>query len=104
MADEQEPLTIDAERMRKLGNELRSRFAAYDKARRPIEDQWLKNVRQFVGEYDPKVLETMKPEQSRAYPRITRVKVLSMVARLHALLFPAGEDRKSTSELQSQSN
>lgn len=91
MADEQEPLMIDAERMRKLGNELRSRFAAYDKARRPIEDQWLKNVRQFVGEYDPKVLETMKPEQSRAYPRITRVKVLSMVARLHALLFPAGE-------------
>jgi hypothetical protein len=48
-------------------------------------------VRQYVGEYDPKILATLKPEQSRAYPRITRVKVLSIVARLHAMLFPAGE-------------
>lgn len=91
MADEQIPLTIDAERMRKLGSELRSRFAAYDKARQSVEEQWLRNVRQFVGEYDPKFLSNLTPEQSRAYPRITRVKVLSMVARLHALLFPAGE-------------
>lgn len=91
MADEQTPLTIDAERMRKLGGELRSRFAAYDKARQSVEEQWLRNVRQFVGEYDPKFLTQLTPEQSRAYPRITRVKVLSMVARLHALLFPAGE-------------
>lgn len=90
MAD-QEPLVINAERMRKLGNELRARFAAHVKARQTTEEQWLKNVRQFVGEYDPKVLQNLSPEQSRAYPRLTRVKVLSIVARLHALLFPAGE-------------
>lgn len=88
---EQEPLAIDAERMRKLGTELRARFCAYSKARSSAEEQWLKNVRQFVGEYDPAILKNLSPEQSRAYPRLTRVKVLSMVARLHALLFPAGE-------------
>lgn len=94
MADEN-TLTLDADRMRALGTKLRSKFAAYDKARYNIEEQWLKNVRQFVGEYDPKILSGLKPEQSRAYPRVTRVKVLSMVARLHALLFPAGESNWS---------
>lgn len=88
---EQEKLKIDVSRMRALGTKLRARFAEYDKARQPTEEQWLKNVRQFVGEYDPKVLQMLEPEQSRAYPRLTRVKVLSIVARLHALLFPAGE-------------
>lgn len=91
MADEQEKLPIDAERVRALGTSLRAKFTSYDKARQSVEEQWLKNVRQFVGEYDPKILAQLKEEQSRAYPRITRVKVLSMVARLHALLFPAGE-------------
>lgn len=90
MADENE-LQIDIERMRALGTTLRSRFSAHDRARRTVEEQWIKNVRQFIGEYDPKIANTLKPEQSRAYPRVTRVKVLSMVARLHALLFPAGE-------------
>lgn len=89
--DEQQPLAIDVERMKKLGQTLRARFAANVKARQTTEEQWLKNVRQFVGEYDPAILNTLGAEQSRAYPRLTRVKVLSIVARLHALLFPAGE-------------
>ena len=89
--DEQAPLVIDVERMRKLGQTLRGRFAHYVKARQTTELQWLRNVRQFIGEYDPQILQNLSPEQSRAYPRLTRVKVLSLVARLHALLFPAGE-------------
>jgi hypothetical protein len=88
---EQEELKIDVTRMRALGSKLRAKFTEYDKARQSTEEQWLKNVRQFIGEYDPKVLQMLESEQSRAYPRITRVKVLSIVARLHALLFPAGE-------------
>jgi hypothetical protein len=86
-----EALNIDKEGIAKLGQKLRERFMQYDKARRTVEEQWLKNVRQYVGEYDPKIEQLLKPEQSRAYPRLTRVKVLSIVARLHALLFPAGE-------------
>ena len=86
-----EALNINKEGIAKLGQKLRERFMQYDKARRTVEEQWLKNVRQYVGEYDPKIEALLKPEQSRAYPRLTRVKVLSIVARLHALLFPAGE-------------
>ena len=48
MADEQIPLTIDAERMRKLGSELRGRFAAYDKARQSVEEQWLRINRRLL--------------------------------------------------------
>ncbi|WP_288074907.1 hypothetical protein [Pseudomonas sp.] len=90
MADELN-IPLDPEKLRSIGAKLRSRFAAYDTARRDVEEQWTKNLRQFVGKYDPHIETYLKPEQSRAYPRITRVKVLSMVARLHALLFPAGE-------------
>lgn len=91
MAEEQQPLSIDTERMTKLASTLRSRFTEYDKARQSVEQQWLKNVRQYIGEYDPDVLAHLSQDQSRAYPKLTRVKVLSIVARLHALLFPAGE-------------
>ena len=88
---EAEALPLDKERLSKLGAMLRSRFSEYDKARRSAEDQWLKNVRQYIGTYDASVLSGLTANQSRAYPRLTRVKVLSLVARLHALLFPAGE-------------
>ena len=91
MAEEQQPLPIDEGRMRALAKTLRDRYSEYDKARSSTEQQWLKNVRQYIGEYDSNILSALKPEQSRAYPKITRVKVLSIVARLHALLFPAGE-------------
>ena len=56
MAEEQQPLSIDTERMTKLASTLRSRFTEYDKARQSVEQQWLKNVRQYIGEYDPDVL------------------------------------------------
>lgn len=91
MAENSTELRLDSERLRKLGGKLKDRFSEYEKARVPREQQWLRNVRQYIGEYDPKILETLTPEQSRAYPKITRVKCLALVARLHALLFPAGE-------------
>lgn len=91
MAEDRQELALNTERLRSMGTSLKGLFAEYEKARQPREQQWLKNVRQFIGEYDSTILERLNPQQSRAYPRITRVKCLSMVARLHALLFPAGE-------------
>lgn len=91
MAEDMETPMRDDAKLAKLGTTLRSTFAANDKARRPAEEQWLKNVRQYIGEYDPNITQNLAQNQSRAYPKLTRVKVLSIVARLHALLFPAGE-------------
>jgi len=91
MADEGTKLDIDKTRLVALGKTLKSRYSEYEKARASLEQQWIKNSRQYKGEYDPSVLEGLNTDQSRAYPKITRVKVRSLVARLHAMLFPAGE-------------
>lgn len=74
-----------------LGNWLKDRFAQYKSDRRPAEQQWMLNLNQFLGKYDPSLTQNMDQNTSRAYPKLTRVKCVSMKARLMALLFPAGE-------------
>lgn len=75
----------------RLGSVLSSRFTVYKKDRGPAENQWMQNLRQFLGKYDPDFETRMAPNTSRAYPKLTRVKCVSMVSRLMSLLFPAGE-------------
>lgn len=75
--------------LRALGRTMRDRFATYSTNRRETEQQWMRNLRQYLGKYDPEV--DIDKEQSRAYPKVTRVKVVSMVSRLMSLLFPADE-------------
>lgn len=84
-----ETFIVNREHLRAMGMQLKTRYALYNKDRRDLELQWTKNLRQYLGEYDPSV--TIEAGRSRAYPRITRVKVVSMVSRLMALLFPTGE-------------
>lgn len=79
------------DRLRALGNKLSSRFSQYEKDRRLAELRWMQNLRQFLGQYDPEIEARLQPGQSRAYPRLTRVKVVSMVSRLMSLLFPSSE-------------
>lgn len=74
-----------------LGNKLTAKFAIYKKDRAPAEEQWMRNLRQFLGKYDPEYEEKMPATTSRAYPKRTRVKCVSMASRLMSLLFPAGE-------------
>lgn len=80
---------LDSDKLRRMGRHLKNRYAQYKKDRREAEKQWLRNLRQYEGEYDPEV--EIPPERSRAYPKLTRQKCLGMVARLMALLFPEGE-------------
>lgn len=85
------PATSTAEGKAWLGKTLADRFTTYSKDRRMAENQWTLNLRQFLGKYDPSLEENMDSNTSRAYPKITRVKCVSMKARLMSLLFPAGE-------------
>src|SRR5882672_6728273 len=78
------------ETLRGLGLKLKSRFTVYSNDRRVVECQWMRNLRQYRGVYDPE--QPMDPDASRAYPKITRVKVVSLVSRLMSLLFPADEE------------
>lgn len=87
--DTVEAFVVSREHLRAVGLALKTRYAMYAKDRRDLELQWAKNLRQYLGEYDSTVV--IEAGRSRAYPRITRVKVVSMVSRLMALLFPTGE-------------
>src|SRR5574337_522113 len=91
--DQQQPiqLPIDIRKLRALGAKLASDFKNYEAYRRLQELRWARNLRQFLGEYDPDVIKSMDDNRSRAYPRVTRVKCISMLSRLMNLLFPTSE-------------
>lgn len=82
---------VNKDVMRSLGNRLSSMFTTYENDRRLSEMKWLQNARQYLGVLDPQVEAKLDPTRSRAYPKLTRVKVMSMVARLMNLLFPTSE-------------
>ena len=86
---------VPREALERLGRKLKDKFGTYSTNRRGAELQWVKNLRQYLGKYDPEYEAKLPKNRSRAYPRITRVKVVGMVARLMSLLFPAGESNWS---------
>lgn len=79
------------EGLRKLGLKLGTRFVQYEQDRRLAELKWAKNYRQFLGIYDPDIERSMDKNRSKAYPKITRVKCVSMLSRLMNLLFQADD-------------
>jgi hypothetical protein len=78
--------------LRTLGAKFAALFARYASDRNPAEQKWLRNLRQYLGIYDPEVLRELPSNRSRAYPRITRMKCVSMLSRLMNLMFPGNED------------
>lgn len=82
---------LDWAELSALGQIMSGKFATYKKDRRPQELQWMKNLRQFMGKYDPDIEAKLDPNRSRAYPKITRTKLMTIVARLMNLLFPQGD-------------
>lgn len=75
-----------------LANKIRERFKEAEDQRKEVEQRWLKDLRQYRGQYDPDVLSRMHPNRSKAYIRITRTKVKTVDSRLVDLLFPANGD------------
>lgn len=82
---------IDAENLRVLGYNLSRLFTQYVADRLVAEERWLRNQRQYLGIYDPDVDRALSPNRSRAYPRITRVKCVSVLSRIMSLMFPGNE-------------
>jgi hypothetical protein len=83
--------TIKSDTLAQLAERLSSTFDQYKNDRRSVETQWIKNLRQYLGKYDPEVERELPPGMSRAYPRLTRVKLISVVSRLMNLMFPGHE-------------
>lgn len=82
---------IDSSQMRVLAMTLQSRFSRYVSDRQLVELRWLKNLRQYLGIYDPSIESQLGDNTSRAYPRLTRVKCVSMLSRLMKLMFPGND-------------
>ena len=82
---------ISAEQLRVLGTNLSSQFNQYRADRKLAELRWLRNQRQYLGVYDPEVEKDLSVDRSRAYPRLTRVKCISVLSRLMNLMFQGNE-------------
>lgn len=82
---------INTDVMRRLGGELAALFATYSSDRRQTELKYMRNLRQYLGIYDPEVASQIAAGRSIAYPRITRVKCISFLARIMNLMYPGNE-------------
>lgn len=83
--------TINPQVLQGLGMEFAKLFKQYASDRKLTEQRWLRNLRQYLGIYDPEIERDLAPSQSRAYPRITRVKCISMLSRIMNLMFQGNE-------------
>ncbi len=72
---------------------LQSKFESWKAARVLYEQEWLTDLRQYLGEYDPALKKRLDPNRSQANIRNTRSKVHSLDARMMDMLFPAGGDK-----------
>lgn len=82
---------LNSQTLRQLGNELGELFTQYSADRRQTELKYMRNLRQYLGIYDPEIERQIAPDRSKAYPRITRVKCISMLARIMNLMYPGNE-------------
>jgi len=82
---------LNEQQLADFGKRLSAQFETYEKDRKPLEQQWLKNLRQYKGIYDPEIEARIPADQSKAYPKLTRVKVIGTVARLMEMLFPQSD-------------
>ena len=82
---------ISPEALRTLGQRFNQMFMQYVSDRRIVELRWLANQRQYLGLYDPEVEKSMSPNRSKAYPKITRTKCISVLARIMNLMFQGNE-------------
>jgi len=77
-----------------LGNKLAMRFQEWKQARQDIEDEWLKDLRQFNSQYEQDVLSRIRSNgasKSEVYIGLTRTKVMAAYSRLIDLLFQPGQ-------------
>ena len=88
--DRLEPVTLT-----QLGQNLNLLFNQFRADRQLAEQRWLRNQRQYLGVYDPDIEKELQPNRSRAYPKLTRVKCISVLSRIMNLMFQ-GNDKNWT--------
>lgn len=76
-----------------LGDILQTKFHEYKDSRSDVEDDWIQDLRSFMGQYDPETLAKIqeKGDRSQVYVGLTRTKVLAAFSRITDLLFQPGQ-------------
>lgn len=82
---------IDVETLKRLGTSLSGVFDRYASDRNAAEQKWLRNLRQYLGIYDPEIEQALGAKRSKAYPKLTRIKCISVLSRIMNLMFPGNE-------------
>ena len=84
--------TQDTE-IQSLGSRLSDVFTEYKDARKETENEWLKDLRQFQGMYEPEVLARLNESgaRSKVFVGLTRTKVMAAYSRFVDLLFQHGD-------------
>lgn len=76
-----------------IGDHIRTLFEEAERQRRETEDRWVRDLRQYKGEYPPEVQSNFQEDQSQVFVRMTRKKVRTIDARLRDMLFPQSKER-----------
>ena len=68
-------------------------FTEYKDSRKETENEWLKDLRQFQGQYEPDVLARLNESgaRSKVFVGLTRTKVMAAYSRIVDLLFQHGD-------------
>lgn len=76
-----------------LGSRLAARFQEFKDARKETENEWLKDLRQYNGQYEPEVLARLEESgaRSKVFVGLTRTKVMAAYSRIIDLLFQHGD-------------
>ena len=91
---EKEPDGLQAQSMQSLGSRLAGTFQEYKDARKETENEWLKDLRQYQGIYEPDVLarlDAASGSRSKVFVGLTRTKVMAAYSRIIDLLFQHGD-------------
>jgi hypothetical protein len=71
---------VQAQSMQSLGSRLAGTFTEYKDARKETENEWLKDLRQYQGIYEPDVLARLSQasgSRSKVFVGLTRTKVMA---------------------------
>ena len=85
---------VQDQSLQSLGHRLASTFQEYKDARKETENEWLKDLRQYQGIYEPDVLARLNAasgSRSKVFVGLTRTKVMAAYSRIIDLLFQHGD-------------
>lgn len=76
-----------------LGARLAARYQEFKDARKETENEWIRDLRQYNGQYEPEVLARLEESgaRSKVFVGLTRTKVMAAYSRIIDLLFQHGD-------------